>query len=385
MSEETSALSDEAFRAERQRIFVEFMTNRGKSRLGDNVVAALYGEDFLEYWYLRGKDASDLLYVKIIYQPDSLSGHILEYTADLPQLHTHSEIKGDIIRPVPYKPRPKYPDDSEDVTHDLLQLPLIKFDPTIHFTKTCLYKREIENHLKSQLNGGSRYVIKLLGRTEDGRLVFPLYSHGAENVAQQYRDTLTISLVKCWSLQLAEAVCFLHSIDIVHHDLASRNVLATEGDQDLVLCDLESRHGSHAVPEILNTFDLDPYERPYTKATDVHAFGQLLNDLIMGTPVSNKWIFWSAPAPFRSIISACQAKDPADRPTMPQVKTMLEAIVVPGWSSIFYISHWTETKQVPFSYQVMWILYFGLSMDSHGRLRVTDESIRDGHQPFHND
>lgn len=243
-------------------------------------------------------------------------------------------IEGETIRPVPYRSRPVPDHDDEDTSPEVLDLPVVVFDENIHFSKTSKYKSEVANLLK--IKNGSPHVIELLGRTDDGKLVFPRYPMGG--YAAQVVSPLTISVVKRWATQLAEAVCFLHSLGIVHRDLATRNVLATDDYQNMILCDFECRWGSSEVPEIARALHLSHSERPYTEKSDVYCFGGLLNNLVMGNTPSNPWIPWSAPAPFSSVVEACKAQDPVDRPNMQDVKNMLEAIPVPGWelsSSVF--------------------------------------------------
>ncbi|GLB42707.1 putative protein kinase domain containing protein [Lyophyllum shimeji] len=320
-----SVISNAVFRAERQRIIDATEANIARTNLYHNVYRLdIPNITYMDVWYTRDDD--DPLYVSIMDEPGTLSGNILRLLVDLPSLQTHSKIEGNTIRPIPYRSPPECGCDTQDIRHHgkIRALPVVAFDETIHFAKISKYKSEVANLLKVKDTGGSPRVIELLGRTQDGRLVFPRHETGFN--ASRIAKPLTIALLKRWAVQLAEAVCFLHSIGIIHRDLHVRNVLVTKDKQNMILCDLECRWGSDDAPEICPD-DWD-YERPYTEKSDVYCFGKMLNDVIMGAEPKNPWVSWSAPAPFSSIVETCKAEDPDDRPTMQEAKAMLEAILV---------------------------------------------------------
>ncbi|KAJ7326367.1 kinase-like domain-containing protein, partial [Mycena albidolilacea] len=108
--------------------------------------------------------------------------------------------------------------------------PAADFDDTIHFAKRSKYKSEISNLLRAK---SGPHIVELLGRTEDGRLVFPRLKQGFTQALREV-GRLSLSLV----LQLAEAVAYLHSIDIIHRDLHVRNILYSPDGNDAILCDL---------------------------------------------------------------------------------------------------------------------------------------------------
>ncbi|KAG6842993.1 hypothetical protein H0H93_002631, partial [Arthromyces matolae] len=174
----------------------------------------------------------------------------------------------DIIRPIPFSPPPPDDDsdgDKEDITEDLQTLPVVDFDEKLHFAKHSRYRSEIANLLK--VKGLSPNLIQLLGRTEDGRLVFPL-ARPAGIILVRKQDGMTLSAIKQCCVDLADALRILHSLDIVHRDLEGRNLLASLDWKTVILCDLESRWGTHKAPELRPFENKQPHETPYSKETD---------------------------------------------------------------------------------------------------------------------
>lgn len=175
-------------------------------------------------WLSAGK------YIRLIDVPGSLSGDILRLRKDLPDVDGNFEIDGDEIRQidvVPPWPEWYELDDSEDVSQGLEALPTIEFDEDIHHLKKSIYKSEIQTLLKCQ--GGScpgpplsTFVIRLLGKTEEGKLVFPALRNRFYTFN---RVAPSIGIYKRWSSQLVEAVRVLHKIDVVHRDLHVENLL----------------------------------------------------------------------------------------------------------------------------------------------------------------
>ncbi|KAH0581534.1 hypothetical protein H2248_011243 [Termitomyces sp. 'cryptogamus'] len=310
------------FFAERQQKRDD-MTARAEMNPSIKTIDSRCTESEYKLWYERdGKS----LYLKVIDQPGFLSGNILRRLVPIPPLETHSEIVGDTIRAIPQEPRPleiDLDDDIEDITEELQAVPIIEFDQKLHFAKRCRYKSEITNLLK--VKGLSPNIIELLGRTDDGRLVFPLCKDGFI-LGHTTVGSKSLLTVKRWSVELADAVCILHSHGIIHRDLELRNILATSDCQTVVLCDLEGRWGSDRAPELRGFGDKTPHERPYTKKTDVYGFGFLLTNFILGNNPRSSWAQPEAPEPFASIARACWAESPDDRPTMEEVKARLLAI-----------------------------------------------------------
>ncbi|KAJ3734712.1 hypothetical protein DFJ43DRAFT_1168293 [Lentinula guzmanii] len=121
------------------------------------------------------------------------------------------------------------------------------------------------------------------------------------------------------------------SVMDLFHNLAIRNILATKDRQSIVLCDFKSLYGSNACPEICSAIfqNLPDTERPYSTKSDVFCFGTTIADFILYNNIRTPWQYHSGgfipPPTFRSIVEACIRRDPADRPSMLDVKAMLEA------------------------------------------------------------
>ncbi|KAJ3801698.1 kinase-like domain-containing protein [Lentinula aff. detonsa] len=326
--------SDDTFRSERDRIRKEDSLLRARSNLFTNCRFPKFGPSTIEIW----RDDGVYINIRESAVPGTLSNRILSLQADIPPLETHSEIFGDDISRIAYRDCPldvqeEEPDPnaiiSQSAREAIDQLPIIpNIDISHHFVKETKSSGEIFNLLKAK---GGPHIVELLGRTEDGKLVFPSHINFAPIV---FMDG-SISDYKRVLLQLADAVIFLHSIGIIHRDLAIRNILATKDRQSVVLCDLESLYGSNACPEISSAIfqDLPDTERPYSAKSDVFCFGTMIADFILVNNIMTPWQYHSGgfipPPPFRSIVEACIRRDPADRPSMLDVKAMLEAIVEP--------------------------------------------------------
>jgi len=266
--------------------------------------------------------------------PGNISGDILRLKANLPweSLSCHSAIRGDEISPIPLRPfnGDNYPD--EDTADLVSQLPLVAFDERIHFAKPSKLRSEIPNLLKAR---GLPHIVELLGRTEDGRIVFPKLALG-QWLGMTNRGIVAVKRIL---LQLAEALISLHSIGIIHRDLHPRNVLASSDYRTAYLCDLESGWGSTECPEITDALarGLNLSAVPFSEKSDVYMFGRLMTDIILSNNIKTRWQGmsggnWLPPAPFRSIVLACVAVEPSARPTMHQVKALLEAVPVPDAS-----------------------------------------------------
>ncbi|KAJ6602482.1 kinase-like domain-containing protein [Mycena vulgaris] len=232
--------------------------------------------------------------------------------------------------------------DSDEDTKALEGIPgivgnlhLISFDTEIHFSKRSKCWSEIPNLLlvngKRDEHKNLDYVVKLLGRTDDNQIVFPKLLDGFTLAV----NTIGIAAVKRILVQLAAGLIALHEIGIVHRDLALRNILGSSDYQTAYICDLECLWGSDGCPEIADTLQLDISEIPYYKESDVYMFGRLMTDFILRNGVRTRWQGipggnWLPPAPFRSIVVACVQTEPSARPTMSEVKALLEDIHVPG-------------------------------------------------------
>ncbi|KAK9827983.1 hypothetical protein WJX81_005140 [Elliptochloris bilobata] len=155
--------------------------------------------------------------------------------------------------------------------------------------------------------------------------------------------------------EIASALTYLHSLDILHGDLSGGNILLASSNKDprgfvakvadfglsRVLTAEAISTGTygtvtHMPPELLTTGKL-------SKATDVYSFGVLLWELSTGkrpwagmmqmqiifcVTIQNKNLEFgdSVPPQLATLGSACLAKDAAQRPTFPEILKALDAI-----------------------------------------------------------
>ena len=258
------------------------------------------------------------------------SGNILRLRANIPPLSSHSAIDGDKIFDVPMIPMTDFDDveyPEEDIHDIVADLPLVAFDEKIHFAKSPS-RSEVSNlKLASELP----HIVRLLGCTDDGQIVFPKLASGIRLALMP----TGVADFKRVLLELAQAVFGLHSVGICHRDLDLRNVLASPDYQSAYLCDLECQAGSGECPEIADNWRLGLASIPYTEKSDVYMFGRLITDLILANIPWTRWQGtdggnWLPPPPFRSIVLDCVKAEPSARPDMGQVIAMLAAIPTKG-------------------------------------------------------
>ena len=116
------------------------------------------------------------LNVRVHDVPGALSGNIFRLRANIPSLSSHSAIDGDKIFDIPILDFGDVECPEED-THDIVaNLPLMAFDEQIHFAKVSKFRSEVPN---LRLATGLPHVVQLLGRTDDGRIVFPKSDPGS--------------------------------------------------------------------------------------------------------------------------------------------------------------------------------------------------------------
>ncbi|KAF9020347.1 hypothetical protein BDP27DRAFT_1439602 [Rhodocollybia butyracea] len=292
------------------------------SNLHDNLVAKDIVHNNLEIWSKRL--SGETLYVKISDVPGTLSGDILRLLAPIPyaSLSSHCEIKGNDIIPIVYKEpaEESEPTDYEDTSDLVAKLPLVvKLDlEKLHFTKKSNYRSEIPSLLRANEGpGDNSHVIQLLGRSQDGLLVFPKYIHGRFGLLAL--EPVSLATMKHLILNLADAVVYLHSIGIIHRDLA-----------DAILCDLECYIGSFEVPEIHEARYMGlPVEKyPYSEKSDVYGFGKMITDFIRSDLAWTMQQPWLPPPPFDEIVVLCTQDEVDARPTMKEVRDMIKAISV---------------------------------------------------------
>ncbi|AEO68438.1 ab076a82-6106-491f-8b61-0ba7eeb2d57e [Thermothielavioides terrestris] len=280
-------------------------------------------------WYEDGTQLGQ--YVRLFDIPGTLSGDILRLERPLPAVDGHYEIEGDVIRNL--DECPDYPiepeDDFEDVSDLIAKLPRIDVDPSKHFLKKGKYRSEIENLLKCQ--GGScpgtvlsPHLVRLLGTSADGQLVFEKLSTRGSILGRFH----SLETYKRWILHIIDALSCLHSLGIVHRDLRIDNCLFTPDGSRLVVCDLESRWGQRAAPEI--AFDGGVDNSGWTTRSDIYDIGNCIKCMVYANaPITNQ-VEWPVPEPLQAVVEACMRKSPDDRPTLLELRKMVEAIRVDG-------------------------------------------------------
>jgi serine/threonine protein kinase len=265
--------------------------------------------------------------VRIFDVPGRLSGDILRIKRNLPPVAGHYEIDGDEIRPLDRCL--EYPDaigdDSEDVSDLLAPLPLVDVNPDKHFVKQPKYRSEIENLVLCQ--GGqvpgtplSPSIIQLLGKSADGKLVFDIFVTSAFTLGR----FSSLATYKSWVLQLIDCLEALHSVGIVHRDFRADNFVFSRDGRRLVIIDLDSRWGVRAAPEIAPIGGLD--DSGWSTKSDIYDIGNCTKSMVYANQPIPFFVEWPVPAPLQAIVDTCMRPNPQDRPTLAQLRSLVEGI-----------------------------------------------------------
>ncbi|KIM42947.1 hypothetical protein M413DRAFT_392235 [Hebeloma cylindrosporum] len=306
---------DEGFSEYIHRVRVDIIRMRPKF----NYLSSIKGSSLIpgggEVWY-----GEPFYYVKLIGAPGTLAGDILRMKSDLPCVGD-LEIIGNDAREVERKPMPTFDFELEDCSEEVAKLPLIAFDPEKHHKKSPTYKQEIGYLLQCR---GSPRIVQLLGRSEDGDLVFPKFERNFFVASLFNTDKGRIQNIRRWMLDIIEGVASLHSLGIIHRDLTTRNILESD---PLVICDLQCLHGTGHC----RAFEID--DGDYSKfsfASDVFSLGTVLWECCFYNNPPNRHVLLDnpPPPPFRDIFLACTQVNPEDRPTLAQLRAMYEALMV---------------------------------------------------------
>lgn len=326
--------TDGAFGKEVLRLRVKYQRRRQASNLcppaGQPVLdmELTHGETpITSIWYEDGTPLGR--YVRLFDLPGTLSGDILRLNRNLPSVPGHFEIKGDVIRPLEIRPNPPHPleDDSEDTTDLISLLPVINVDASNHFMKKPKYRSEITNLLR--LQGGScpgtrcsPYLIHLLGASATGDLVFEKLATRGPTLGR----FSTLATYKRWLLHLLDALAAMHAAGIVHRDLRVDNLLFEEGGERLVVCDLEGRWGQRVAPEV--AWEGSPEDSGWSERSDVYDVGGCVKGMVYANAPITPQVEWPVPDPLRQVVEACMQELPEARPTVGELREMVEAIEV---------------------------------------------------------
>ncbi|KAI0102613.1 kinase-like domain-containing protein [Nemania sp. FL0031] len=281
------------------------------------------GKPSVIYWYQDGTDLGQC--VRIYDIPGSLSGDILRLHRNLPAVSGHFEIEGDIVRPLDRcldRPIP-IADDFEDVSDLVAQLPLVTVNSAVHFTKKGKYRSEIKN-LHACQSGScpgtplSPHLVRLLGRSREGELVF-------EKLWPRYVTLprfFDLGTYKSWLLQIISALDTLHSLGIIHRDLRIENLLFSQDGKHLVICDLEGHWGQRAAPEVARK----GLDAGWSAKSDIYDLGNCIKCMVYANAPITRQVEWPVPEPLEAIVEACMRVEPEHRPTLQELRAMLENI-----------------------------------------------------------
>ena len=307
-----------------------------------------------EYYIFHFDDTTpEGQYIKLTNHPGTLSGDILRLIRNLPILDGSHEIDGDVIMHIgttELRSPPGLWAHPEYVQDLLAPLPLVEFDPEIYYQKVPRCRSEIENLLKCQ--GGacpgyarSRHVVRLLGKSEAGELIFPRYRSMRPNV---HLRQWTLPTYKNWILQIISGLRYLHAHDVVHGDLGLDSLLCSEiereeliqyGDRGagtrLIICnlkgkrgDLQAQYSRRIAPEV-DCEDLTP-TAGWSTRSDIYDLGTLIESLVYGTFPATSAVEWPVPDALEDLVSACTQADPEKRATLAEVEQMVKDLIDPN-------------------------------------------------------
>jgi serine/threonine protein kinase len=161
---------------------------------------------------------------------------------------------------------------------------------------------------------------------------------------------LSASEVLTTGRQLVSALSYLHTLGWVHQDLKPANVVVGRDRTVLIDLSLVVRIGTRADPQAGTRGYLAPeqvHAGPVTPATDVWGLGVTLAECLTGElPYGDEPSWQSAPrrfplprqpqrvptltgvtGPLRELLDGCLRLDPAERPTLPEVRDRLTALL----------------------------------------------------------
>ncbi|KAK5903616.1 hypothetical protein CgunFtcFv8_007379 [Champsocephalus gunnari] len=174
-------------------------------------------------------------------------------------------------------------------------------------------------------NLDNQHIVKLIGIIEEDPvwIVMELYEHGElGNYLTQNQSTLTDITLVLFSLQICKALVYLAGVNMVHRDIAVRNVLVASpdcvklGDFGLSRYIEDEEYYKASVtrlpikwmaPESINF-------RRFTTASDVWMFAVCIWSRASGCPSPT-----TAPPALYSLMTRCWSYDPRERPNFTEL------------------------------------------------------------------
>lgn len=196
-------------------------------------------------------------------------------------------------------------------------------------------------------------IVQLKGYAADHSILVMEYAEGGNLYNVLHHTTVDYSIFHAlsWCYQTAKGVSYLHSLKLVHRDIKPPNLLLQNYCRKIKICDfgtaclarthMTSNQGSvmWMAPEVFSS-------QQYTEKCDVFSWAITFWEVLARKkPVNDRdispfAIMWSVvtfntrpnlllscPQFIEDLIVKCWSHDPAERPSMRQVETLMERIV----------------------------------------------------------
>lgn len=132
--------------------------------------------------------------------------------------------------------------------------------------------------------GRNHYIVQLLGTSEKG-LIFEY--HPFQSIRHYYKqsDSPSVDQRYRWCHQVVSGVAYIHSKNIIHHDISARNILLSS-DLDVKICDFGSAalvgEETHGLAEFRYSFGRISSDWEATFQYDLFCIGALFYEIITG-------------------------------------------------------------------------------------------------------
>ena len=219
---------------------------------------------------------------------------------------------------------------SEFVTHE--------FSPNMRTITVGMYQnrlvavkvgRDLHNEIEIMKKIGSHpYVIEFISEIQEGdrsSIVMEGIPNGLTiDKYCSYGPPLSLSVSVGLIRQLALGLSYLHSLNIIHHDLKSENVLFDETTMTLKICDFDiseiTDEYGHAKEENRKSGTyrhMAPEQKipnhPITNKIDVYAFGSIGRDILFKGKKARKGLL-TTPITLINLLYKCEERNPENRP-----------------------------------------------------------------------